>query len=165
MKFKGKEFDGQDYIIQVAPEDCTGCKLCVEVCPGQGQEGPDQEGLLMAPQMPLRETRARELRLLPRFARGGSPPGQGRHGQGCAVPAAALRVLGRLLGLRRNAVLQAADPALRRPRHHRATPRAARRSTAATCPPRRSPRTRTAVVRPGTTRSSRTTPSSGSAAA
>ncbi len=56
MKFKGKEFDGQDYIIQVAPEDCTGCKLCVEVCPGKDKKDPSKRALLMAPQMALRET-------------------------------------------------------------------------------------------------------------
>jgi len=55
MKFKGKEFDGQSYLIQVAPEDCTGCQLCVEVCPGKDKKDPSRRALLMAPQMPLRE--------------------------------------------------------------------------------------------------------------
>jgi pyruvate-ferredoxin/flavodoxin oxidoreductase len=54
MKFKGKEFDGQEYMIQVAPEDCTGCTLCVEVCPGKDKKDPSRRALLMAPQMPLR---------------------------------------------------------------------------------------------------------------
>jgi pyruvate-ferredoxin/flavodoxin oxidoreductase len=53
-KYKGKEFDGQEYIIQVAPEDCTGCKLCVEVCPGKDKKDPNRKALMMAPQMPLR---------------------------------------------------------------------------------------------------------------
>ncbi len=30
---KGKEFDGLKFTIQVAPEDCTGCGLCVNICP------------------------------------------------------------------------------------------------------------------------------------
>jgi pyruvate-ferredoxin/flavodoxin oxidoreductase len=55
MKYKGKEFDGQQYIIQVAPEDCTGCQLCVEVCPGKDKKEPSKRALLMSPQMPLRE--------------------------------------------------------------------------------------------------------------
>jgi pyruvate-ferredoxin/flavodoxin oxidoreductase len=55
-KYKGKEFDGQEYIIQVAPEDCTGCKLCVEVCPGKDKKDPSRKALMMAPQMPLRAT-------------------------------------------------------------------------------------------------------------
>jgi len=54
MKYKGKEFDGQAYMIQVAPEDCTGCTLCVEVCPGKDKKDPTKRALLMAPQMPLR---------------------------------------------------------------------------------------------------------------
>jgi pyruvate-ferredoxin/flavodoxin oxidoreductase len=33
MDYKGAEYSGQKYSIQVAPEDCTGCELCVEVCP------------------------------------------------------------------------------------------------------------------------------------
>src|SRR5690606_7422085 len=28
-----KEFPGMAYTLQVSPEDCTGCTLCVEVCP------------------------------------------------------------------------------------------------------------------------------------
>jgi pyruvate-ferredoxin/flavodoxin oxidoreductase len=54
MKYKGKEFDGQSYMIQVAPEDCTGCTLCVEVCPGKDKKDPSKRALMMAPQMPLR---------------------------------------------------------------------------------------------------------------
>jgi pyruvate-ferredoxin/flavodoxin oxidoreductase len=54
MKYKGKEFDGQEYMIQVAPEDCTGCRLCVEVCPGKDKKDPNRKALMMAPQMPLR---------------------------------------------------------------------------------------------------------------
>jgi pyruvate-ferredoxin/flavodoxin oxidoreductase len=53
-KYKGKEFDGQQYMIQVAPEDCTGCTLCVEVCPGKDKKEPTKRALMMAPQMPLR---------------------------------------------------------------------------------------------------------------
>jgi pyruvate-ferredoxin/flavodoxin oxidoreductase len=54
MKYKGKEFDGQQYMIQVAPEDCTGCTLCVEVCPGKDKKEPTKRALMMEPQMPLR---------------------------------------------------------------------------------------------------------------
>ena len=59
MKYKGKEFDGQEYIIQVAPEDCTGCKLCVEVCPGKDKKDPSRKALMMAPQMPSARRRER----------------------------------------------------------------------------------------------------------
>jgi pyruvate-ferredoxin/flavodoxin oxidoreductase len=51
-----KEFgDGWAYSIQVAPEDCTGCKLCVDVCPAKSKIVPDRKSLYMKPQPPLRE--------------------------------------------------------------------------------------------------------------
>jgi len=56
MKYKGKEFgDDAIYTIQVAPEDCTGCKLCVEICPGKEKGNDEHRALMMAPQPPLRE--------------------------------------------------------------------------------------------------------------
>jgi pyruvate-ferredoxin/flavodoxin oxidoreductase len=55
MKYKGKEFEGQSYVIQVAPEDCTGCTLCFEVCPGKDKKDPSKRALMMANQLPLRE--------------------------------------------------------------------------------------------------------------
>ena len=36
---KGRPFEENDvYVLQVAPEDCTGCDLCVEVCPAESKE-------------------------------------------------------------------------------------------------------------------------------
>jgi pyruvate-ferredoxin/flavodoxin oxidoreductase len=56
MKFKGKEFgEGLAYALQVAPEDCTGCGLCVEVCPAKSKKETRIKALNMAPQIPLRE--------------------------------------------------------------------------------------------------------------
>ncbi len=56
VDFKGKEFgDLAKYTIQVAPEDCTGCTLCVEVCPAKDKSNPRHKALDMAPQAPLRE--------------------------------------------------------------------------------------------------------------
>ena len=46
---------GTKYTIQVAPEDCTGCTLCVEVCPAKDKANPKHKALDMAPQTPLRE--------------------------------------------------------------------------------------------------------------
>ena len=54
------------YTIQVAPEDCTGCTLCVVVCPAKDKSNPKHKSLDMHPQRPLREPEARELRVLPR---------------------------------------------------------------------------------------------------
>jgi pyruvate-ferredoxin/flavodoxin oxidoreductase len=52
--YRGKEFEGMSYTIQVAPEDCTGCELCVEVCPAR-DKATSIKALVMSPQRPLRE--------------------------------------------------------------------------------------------------------------
>ena len=41
---KGKEFDGMMATIQVAPEDCTGCGLCVHACPAKDKQQPRPQG-------------------------------------------------------------------------------------------------------------------------
>lgn len=43
------------YTVQVAPEDCTGCGACVEVCPAKDKTNPRHKALEMTPQAPLRE--------------------------------------------------------------------------------------------------------------
>jgi pyruvate-ferredoxin/flavodoxin oxidoreductase len=48
-------FDGQTFTIQVAAEDCTGCALCVAVCPARDRSEPKRKAINMAPQRPLRE--------------------------------------------------------------------------------------------------------------
>jgi len=50
-----KEFKDQKYSLQVAPEDCTGCALCVEVCPVKSKTEVKHKALNMAAQPPLRE--------------------------------------------------------------------------------------------------------------
>ncbi|RMF60900.1 MAG: pyruvate:ferredoxin (flavodoxin) oxidoreductase, partial [Calditrichaeota bacterium] len=53
---RGKDWpEGTYYTIQVSPEDCTGCQLCVEVCPAKNKEQTGLKALNMAPQEPLRE--------------------------------------------------------------------------------------------------------------
>jgi pyruvate-ferredoxin/flavodoxin oxidoreductase len=52
---KFKEFPGTKFTIQVSPEDCTGCGLCVEVCPAKDKTNPARKALNMAEQPPLRE--------------------------------------------------------------------------------------------------------------
>jgi pyruvate-ferredoxin/flavodoxin oxidoreductase len=53
--FKSTEAKGKLYTIQVAPEDCTGCTLCVNVCPAKDRTNPKHKAIDMAPQAPLRE--------------------------------------------------------------------------------------------------------------
>ena len=50
-----KEFRDQQYTLQVAPEDCTGCTLCVEICPVKNKRQPKFKAINMQPQAPLRE--------------------------------------------------------------------------------------------------------------
>lgn len=52
---KGKEFpENYVYTLQVAVEDCTGCQLCVEVCPAKNKKETRLKALNMAPQLPIR---------------------------------------------------------------------------------------------------------------
>ena len=53
--FKAEPFKGKKYTLQVAAEDCTGCKLCVEVCPAKDKSNPRHKSLDMHPQRPLRD--------------------------------------------------------------------------------------------------------------
>jgi pyruvate-ferredoxin/flavodoxin oxidoreductase len=50
-----REFPNQKYTLQVAVEDCTGCTLCVEVCPAKDKRAVGRKAINMAPQLPLRE--------------------------------------------------------------------------------------------------------------
>ena len=55
MPAKWRELPDKLYTIQVAVEDCTGCKLCVEVCPAKDKSNVSRKALNMHPQLPLRE--------------------------------------------------------------------------------------------------------------
>ena len=50
-----REFPDQKYTLQVAVEDCTGCTLCVEVCPAKDKRAVGRKAINMEPQLPLRE--------------------------------------------------------------------------------------------------------------
>lgn len=52
--YKAADFKGMKYILQVAPEDCTGCGLCVEYCPVKSKTDPKHKAINMEPQPPLR---------------------------------------------------------------------------------------------------------------
>ncbi|MFI5143344.1 MAG: pyruvate:ferredoxin (flavodoxin) oxidoreductase, partial [Thermoanaerobaculales bacterium] len=54
IDYKAADFKGAKYTIQVAPEDCTGCTLCVMICPAKDKSNPKHKAIDMAPQMPLR---------------------------------------------------------------------------------------------------------------
>src|ERR1039458_2319273 len=48
------EFKGQKFTLQVAAEDCTGCQICVEVCPAKNKTEAKLKAINMRPQAPLR---------------------------------------------------------------------------------------------------------------
>lgn len=51
-----KEYKEMAYTLQVAPEDCTGCTLCVDVCPVKNKQQPKFKAINMVEQRPIRET-------------------------------------------------------------------------------------------------------------
>ncbi len=55
IDFRSPEIKGMKYTIQVSPEDCTGCNLCVVVCPAKDKANPKHKALDMLPMPPLRE--------------------------------------------------------------------------------------------------------------
>jgi pyruvate-ferredoxin/flavodoxin oxidoreductase len=54
-----KDYKELKYTLQVAPEDCTGCALCIEVCPAKSKSEVKHKAINMQPQIPLRESEAR----------------------------------------------------------------------------------------------------------
>lgn len=57
---KGRPFDKdtESYILQASPEDCTGCDLCVAVCPAVSKENPDFKAINMHRKLEVAETEA-----------------------------------------------------------------------------------------------------------
>jgi len=47
LDVKARDMRGQQYVLQVAPEDCTGCNLCVEVCPAKDRTDPSRKAINM----------------------------------------------------------------------------------------------------------------------
>ncbi len=53
--YKGREFADHAITVQVAPEDCTGCGVCVEACPAKNKQEARLKAINMEFQPPLRE--------------------------------------------------------------------------------------------------------------
>lgn len=51
LEVKARDMKGQRYVLQVAPEDCTGCNLCVEVCPSRDRNNFDIKAINMQPRI------------------------------------------------------------------------------------------------------------------
>jgi pyruvate-ferredoxin/flavodoxin oxidoreductase len=54
VDYKSRDLPGMKYTVQVAPEDCTGCGLCVGSCPAKNKAQPKFKAINMEPQPPLR---------------------------------------------------------------------------------------------------------------
>ena len=55
-KAKWKGMEQQLFTLQIAPEDCTGCGVCIDICPAKNKSDASRKAINMAPQEPLRET-------------------------------------------------------------------------------------------------------------
>ncbi len=53
-----KDMKERKFTLQVAPEDCTGCTLCVQVCPAKSKSEVKHRAINMVAQPPLRESEA-----------------------------------------------------------------------------------------------------------
>lgn len=54
-KYRSKDYgEGLYYSLQVAVEDCTGCSLCVDVCPAKNKKETKLKAINMAEQIPIR---------------------------------------------------------------------------------------------------------------
>jgi len=49
--YKGKEFPGWKFVVQVFPDDCTGCGVCVEACPAKDKERAKHKAIDMEPKL------------------------------------------------------------------------------------------------------------------
>ena len=49
--WRGKEYPGWKYTLQVAPDDCTGCGVCVDVCPAKDKEVAKRKAINMEPKL------------------------------------------------------------------------------------------------------------------
>ncbi len=53
VDFRAREYPDKKFTIQVAPEDCTGCSLCVAVCPAKNKSNPREKAINMRMQEPI----------------------------------------------------------------------------------------------------------------
>jgi pyruvate-ferredoxin/flavodoxin oxidoreductase len=53
---KNKTLAGLKFTVQVAPEDCTGCGACINICPAKDKNDPNRKAINFGPQAELRES-------------------------------------------------------------------------------------------------------------
>ena len=57
-RWREPELKGKKFTIQVAVEDCTGCGVCVNVCPAKNKQDAGRKAINLEPQLPIREQEA-----------------------------------------------------------------------------------------------------------
>ena len=55
VEWKSKEQPGRSYTVQISVEDCTGCGLCVDVCPKKDKANPAKRAINMVEKAPILE--------------------------------------------------------------------------------------------------------------
>jgi pyruvate-ferredoxin/flavodoxin oxidoreductase len=58
VEARGREFPNMMFTVQESVEDCTGCGLCVEVCPAKDRHNPERKAINMTPVFDIREREA-----------------------------------------------------------------------------------------------------------
>ncbi len=103
------------FTLQIAVEDCTGCGICIDHCPAHDPLDPEVRAINLSERIPLVESGRRDLAFFELAA--GTHSGTGRPAPlaGTAVRAAAVRILWRLRGLRRDPLPEASLATVRRP--------------------------------------------------
>ncbi len=114
-EWKSREQPGMRMTIQVAPDDCTGCGICVDVCPAHSKEQVKHKSIDMEPKLEHVEDERRWFDFFLRIPDPDRTSLRAGHGEGIAAATAALRVLGRLLRMRRDPIPQGAHAAVRGP--------------------------------------------------
>jgi pyruvate-ferredoxin/flavodoxin oxidoreductase len=67
VKAKGKQPDHIVHTLQVAVEDCTGCGLCVEVCPAKNKEVEGRKAINMDDKLPILDQERENLQFFDRL--------------------------------------------------------------------------------------------------
>ena len=111
---RDKEWKGLKYTIQVAPEDCTGCGICVDICPAKNKSETRLKAINMVPQPPLREPERENWEFFLKIPELDRRKIKNHEYPPATDPGASVRIFGSLLRMRRDALSEAGFAALRR---------------------------------------------------
>ena len=111
--WKGKEFLDYLMTIQVAPDDCTGCGVCVDVCPAKSKEVVKHKAINMQHKLEHLEREQANFDFFLKIPDVDRVEFKTETVKGSQLLQAVVRVLGGLLGLWRDALREADEPAVR----------------------------------------------------